>query len=147
MEKTNELNKFLSYIHMGNSVYRIYYEEAVNLKDHELIDEIVKTEEIFKTHEESITRLINEYGEEATNSITAAGLMGIYKEKMKSFDDSFDICISAVKTTNMGMVSAIKFLKENKNLPKKVKNEIKKVIIDYSEIIKSFTTYLTNNLI
>ena len=34
MEKTNELNKFLSYIHMGNSVYRIYYEEAVNLKDH-----------------------------------------------------------------------------------------------------------------
>lgn len=147
MEKTNELNKFLSYIHMGNSVYRIYYEEAVNLKDHELIDEIVKTEEIFKTHEESITRLINEYGEEATNSITAAGLMGIYKEKMKSFDDSFDICISAVKTTNMGMVSAIKFLKENKNLPKKVKNEIKKVITDYSEIIKSFTTYLTNNLI
>ena len=147
MEKTNELNKFLSYIHMGNGVYRIYYEEAVNLKDHELIDEIVKTEEIFKTHEESITRLINEYGEEATNSITAAGLMGIYKEKMKSFDDSFDICISAVKTTNMGMVSAIKFLKENKNLPKKVKNEIKKVITDYSEIIKSFTTYLTNNLI
>ena len=147
MEKTNELNKFLSYIHMGNSVYRIYYEEAVNLKDHELIDEIVKTEEIFKTHEESITRLINEYGEEATNSITAAGLMGIYKEKMKSFDDSFDICISAVKTTNMGMVSAIKFLKENKKLPKKVKNEIKKVITDYSEIIKSFTTYLTNNLI
>ena len=28
MEMTNELNKFLSYIHMGNSVYRIYYNES-----------------------------------------------------------------------------------------------------------------------
>lgn len=33
MEKTNELNKFLSYIHMGNSIYRIYYKEAVSLKN------------------------------------------------------------------------------------------------------------------
>ena len=33
MEKTNELNKFLSYIHMGNSVFRIYHKECENLKD------------------------------------------------------------------------------------------------------------------
>ena len=55
MEKTNELNKFLSYIHMGNSVYRIYYDEARELNDDELLDEIVKIQEIFKTHEESIS--------------------------------------------------------------------------------------------
>lgn len=147
MEKTNELNKFLSYIHMGNSVYRIYYDEARELNDDELLDEIVKIQEIFKTHEESITKLINCFGEEATNSITAAGLMGIYKEKMKSFDDSFDICMGAIKTTNMGMVSAIKFLKQNRKLSRKVKAEIKKVINDYSEILKSLTNYLLNNLI
>ena len=52
MEKTNELNKFLSYIHMGNSVFRIYYNEAKNLNDQNLIDLIVEIEEIFKKHEE-----------------------------------------------------------------------------------------------
>ncbi len=33
MEKTNELNKFLSYVHMGTSIYRIYYEHAEKLKN------------------------------------------------------------------------------------------------------------------
>ena len=32
---------------------------------------------------------------------------------MKVFENSFDICISAIKTTNMGMISAIKFLEDN----------------------------------
>ena len=85
MEKTNELNKFLSYIHMGNSVYRIYYEESKKINDDSLTKEIVYIQEKFKQHEESITKLINEQGEEATNSLTAAGLMGLYKEKMKVF--------------------------------------------------------------
>ena len=75
MEKSNELNKFLSYIHMGNSVYRIYYEEAKKIENKELLDEIVHIQEIFKKHEEEVTKLINELGEEATNSLTAAGLM------------------------------------------------------------------------
>ena len=48
MEKTNELNKFLSYIHMGNSIYRIYYKEAVSLKNEKLTDD-----EIYRVVKES----------------------------------------------------------------------------------------------
>ena len=36
MEMTNELNKFLSYIHMGTSVYRIYYDESEKFEDESL---------------------------------------------------------------------------------------------------------------
>lgn len=147
MEKTNELNKFLSYIHMGNSVYRIYYEEAKNMENETLIEKIVYIQEKFKKHEESITRLINEQGEEATNSLTAAGLMGLYKEKMKVFENSFDICISAIKTTNMGMISAIKFLEDNNKLSENIKNHIKEVINDYLDILNILKNYILNDLI
>jgi len=147
MEKTKELNKFLSYIHMGNSVYRIYYEEAKKINNESLTKEIVHIQEIFKKHEESITKLINELGEEATNSLTAAGLMGLYKEKMKVFENSFDICISAIKTTNMGMISAIKFLEDNNKLPEKVISHIKEVINDYLDILSVLKNYILDNLI
>ena len=78
MEKTNELNKFLSYIHMGMSVYRIYHGVAKKLNDDKLSALIVEIEEIFKTHEEKITKLIVENKEEATDSLTAAGIVAVY---------------------------------------------------------------------
>ena len=115
MEKTNELNKFLSYIHMGMSVYRVYHEHAEKMNDEDLLNEIVKVEEIFKTHEESITKEINELGEDATESLTLAGIMGVYKEKMMIVDNAFSICLNAIKATNMGMLSALKFLEDNNN--------------------------------
>ena len=80
MEKTNELNKLLSYIHMGNSIFRIYYEHAEEFHDETLKKQIVLIQEIFKKHEEKVTHLIKENKEEATKSITYAGIMGIYKE-------------------------------------------------------------------
>ena len=146
MEKTNELNKFLSYIHMGMSVYRIYYEQAVRLEDEKLKDKIVEVEEIFKTHEEKITKMINELGEEATNSLTAAGIMGIYKEKLKVFDDSFSVCINAIKATNMGMISAIKFLNDNKELHEEVRAKIVDVIEDYQRIEEKWVNYILTNI-
>lgn len=142
MEKTNELNKFLSYIHMGNSIYRIYFEEAKKLNDKQLMEKISAISEIFKTHEEKITTLIKENGEEATNSLTAAGLMGVYKEKMKVFNDSYSICISAIKSTNMGMISAIKFLNDNKKLSKKIKSHIKEIISDYIKIQEELVGFI-----
>ena len=99
MEKTNELNKFLSYIHMGNSIYRIYYKEAVSLKNEKLTDLIVSISETFKKHEETITKEIEKYGEKATESLTMAGLIGVYKEKMKNFKDDFVVVTSAIKAT------------------------------------------------
>ena len=51
MEKTNELNKLISYIHMGNSIYRIYLEHAEELQDNKLTNEIKEIQCIFKKHE------------------------------------------------------------------------------------------------
>lgn len=146
MEKTNELNKFLSYIHMGTSVYRIYYEQAEKFNDNDLIKLIVEIEEIFKTHEESITKHINDLGEEATNSLTAAGLMGVYKEKLKIFEDPFDICQSAIKSTNMGLLSAIKFFNDNSDLPHTTLKKIIEVIKDYDKIQTMWLKYLLRNI-
>lgn len=146
MEMTNELNKFLSYIHMGNSVYRIYYSEAKKFNDPSLDDMLTTIIEMFKTHEEQITRLINSFGETATDSLTAAGLFGVYKEKMKFFDTPLDICLSALKATNMGTISVLKFLNSNKNLHNEVKTEIYDVINDYGKIEKLLIEYSLNNL-
>ena len=146
MEKTNELNKFLSYIHMGTSIFRIYYEEAKEIHNKTLVNLIVEAEEIFKKHEEKITRLINELGEEATNSLTAAGIMGVYKEKMKVFEDSFSICYSAIKSSNMGRLSALKFLYNNKELSKDIISVIENVIRDYSSIINKFQEHILSEL-
>ena len=147
MEKSNELNKFLSYVHMGTSIFRIYYEEAKEINNNTLVNLIVESEEIFKRHEEKITKLINELGEEATNSLTAAGIMGVYKEKMKVFDNSFSICYSAIKSSNMGRLSALKFLYNNKELPNDVVCVIENVIRDYSSIINKFQEHILNELI
>lgn len=146
MEKTNELNKFLSYIHMGTSVYRIYYDEAKKFNDKTLENLINEMIEMFKTHEEEITKLINSFDEEATNSLTAAGIFGVYKEKMKIFDSPLDICLSALKSTNMGTISALKFLNSNKNLHDEIKAEIYDVINDYGKIEKMWVEYSLNNL-
>ena len=142
MEKTNELNKFLSYVHMGNSIYRIYYDESQRLKEEKLSKLIVEIMEIFKKHEEGIRSLIQEFGEEPTSSLTAAGIMGVYKEKMKVFNDAFTICTNAIKSTNMGLVSALKFLEENKELATGLKDKIMEVIDDYGVVIHKVKAYI-----
>ncbi len=142
MEQTNELNKFLSYIHMGMSIYRIYSNHAEALENKALMNLLTEIEEIFKKHEEGITSLINNYDEEATNSLTFAGVMGVYKEKLKTFDDAYTICVNAIKTTNMGLLSAIKFLEENNDLPEDVKTKVKEVINDYINIEVKITNYV-----
>ncbi len=144
MEKTNELNKLLSYIHMGNSIFRIYYDHAEKEEDYKLLELITSIMEKFKTHEEIITRLINEHNEEATNSLTAAGVLGVYKEKMKMFDSSFSIIISAIKATNMGMLSTMKFYHENSQLEQKILDKVKEIIIDYEKIQKQLIDYYLN---
>lgn len=146
MEKSNELNKFLSYIHMGTTIYRIYYSEAKKFNDEKLINLIVEIEEIFKTHEEKITKQINEMNEEATDSLTAAGIFGVYKERMKVFDSPFSICINAIKSTNMGLLSSLKFLKENSKLDSHIKEYVVNVISDYKNIQSKLINYTLSEL-
>lgn len=144
MEKTNELNKFLSYIHMGNTIYRIYHEQAEKLEDKKLVDLIIEIKGIFKKHEESITKLIVDLDEEATDSLTFAGIMGVYKERLKAFPDSLSICTSAIKSTYMGMISALKFLDDNKELSLGIKDQIIKVIDDYGVIANKIKEFVLN---
>ena len=54
---------------------------------------IQQLDTILKTHEEQITKLINSFGETATDSLTAAGIFGVYKEKMMIVDNAFSIFI------------------------------------------------------
>lgn len=147
MEKTNELNKFLSYIHMGTTIFRIYDEQASKLNNEKLSKKIFQIKEIFKTHEEKITKLIETFGEQATDSLTMAGIMGVYKERLKALDDEFSICINAIKSTNMGYISAIKFLYDNKNLAQGIKEKIIEVIEDYERIIKMLRAYIYEEII
>ena len=138
MEKTNELNKFLSYIHMGNSIYRIYYKEAVSLKNEKLTDLIVSISETFKKHEETITKEIEKYGEKATESLTMAGLIGVY--------NIIYIVINQYLLNEIGkinLISSLKFVSENKALPKSTKKLLFKVIDDYVQIIDELKNYLT----
>lgn len=143
MEKSNELNKFLSYIHMGNAIYRIYYEETKKLNNEKLTELIVSISETFKKHEEIVIREIEKLGEKATKSLTMAGRLGLYKEKMKSFKNDLAIATSAIKATNMGLISSLKFIGENKSLPKNTKKIIVKVVDDYAQIIVNLKNYIT----
>ena len=102
--------------------------------------------EIFKQHEELITKSINDYDETATNSLTAAGVLGVYKEKLRIFESPLDICLQSLKTTNMGTLSAIKFLSNNKDLQKEVIDKITTVINDYGEIEKKIINYCLESL-
>lgn len=142
MEKTNELNKFLSYIHMGTNIYRIYYEHSEKINSKKLLKLITNILEIFKTHEENITSLIVNEGEEATNSLTASAIMGVMMEKIKIVDDELSICTSAIKATYMGMISALKFLNQNDKLSDEIKKYIIKVIDDYEKICKMIKDFI-----
>lgn len=147
MEKSNELNKFLSYIHMGNSIFRIYYNSAKEIKDKKLIKQIKDIQETFKRHEEQITTLIHEMGEEATKSLTSAGVIGVFKEKLKTFDDCYTIVYSAISSINLGTLSALKFLRQNKNLKNPVKTNVENIIKDYSIIQSNLVNYYIKELI
>ena len=68
-------------------------------------------------------------------------------EKLKSFDNSFSICKAAIKSTNMGMLSTIKFLKENEHLPNKIKDVVKEMIDDYLFIQEQLVNFIITNCI
>lgn len=144
MKKTNELNKFLSYIHMGNNIFRIYGDQAIKLNDEKLVKLINEIMEIFKTHEEAISKLIIKEGEKPTERISFVGKMGICKEKMKRVKNSFDICTNAIEAMYMGIISSFKFLDENHELINGIKKQITKVIDDYGAVIDKIKEYLLN---
>ena len=65
---------------------------------------------------------------------------------MKIFDEPLDICVAALKATNMGTISSLKFLNNNKKLHNDVKHEIYEVISDYGLIENKIINYVLENL-
>jgi len=63
------------------------------------------------------------------------------------FKTPFDICISAIKATDMGTISSIKFLRDNKKLSKEMKEYIRNVIDDYKKIKDKLIGYLLKELV
>ena len=53
------------------------------------------------------------------------------------------VVTSAIKATNMGLISSLKFVSKNKALPKSTKKLLFKVIDDYVQIIDELKNYLT----
>ena len=142
METYNELNKFLSYIHMGNETFRIYYDKACEINSKRLKDLIVQIQEVFKTHEELITSILKRHNAECSDDLTMVGKMAVLMEKVKVTDEEFDICERAIKAVNMGLISGLKFAYYNKNMESEIKEAIKDVIADYTDITEKINDFI-----
>ena len=70
--------------------------------------------------------------------------MGVCRTKMKVFENAYDVVIEAYKATHMGLLSSLKFLKENRELPSDVKCRIECVIRDYEKIQNKWINYMLN---
>ena len=75
-----ELNKFLTGIHMGAATFKDFLEKAENSK---LREEIIKIIESFKRHEEAITNRIEELGGDASDKLGFIGTMSDMWQKIK----------------------------------------------------------------
>lgn len=136
-QKNKALNKFLSYVHMGNNTFRVYYDYAKKIGNQELIDVIVKSMELFKHHEEEFTNIINQ-SSDANDSLTQTAKMAICIEKMKPLNTTFDVCYNAIKAVNMGYLSVLKFFYNNQKLGSEILGKIELLIKDYNEIKSNF---------
>ena len=138
----NKLNKFLSYIHMGNDVFRLYYKHAEKIDNQELKELIVEIQEVFKQHEENMTNIIKSKGIDPTDSLTIQGKMGVIMENLKIIDNEFSIALDALKAVNMGEISALKFMYENKKIDESIINDLKIIITDYDKIKTKIKNYI-----
>ncbi len=140
-----ELNKFLSYIHMGNETLRLYHDAAENMNNKRLKKLITEIEEVFKRHEEAVTNVLKKRTCECTDSVTLMGKMAIVMEKLKIVESEFDICERAIKAVNMGLISGLKFAYYNKNMDDDVLEVIKDVVSDYTDITEKINDYILCN--
>ncbi len=142
MNGLNELNKFLSYIHMGNETFRLYYEKACELNNKELKTLICNIQETFKKHEEIVTSVLEKNGYECSDDVTLIGKMALLIEELKLVNDSFCICERAIKSVNMGLLSGLKMLYYNKNIDCEIISVMKDVISDYTDIMEKINDYI-----
>jgi len=145
MNDLHELNKFLSYIHMGNETFRLYYEKACELDNKELKRLITSIQEVFKTHEELVTGILERNDFDCSDDVTLIGKMALIMEELKLVDDPFKICERAIKAVNNGLLSGLKMVYYNKNLDEEIKEAMKDVISDYTDILEDINDFILDN--
>ena len=142
-----ELNKFLSYIHMGNETFRLYYKAAEDMDNKRLKKLITEIEEVFKRHEEIVTKVLEKRSCDASDNVTLMGKMALVMEKLKIVETEFDICERAIKAVNMGLISGLKFAYYNRDMDDEIKEVIKDVISDYTDIQEKINDYILVNCV
>lgn len=142
-----EMNKFLSYIHMGNETFRLYYKAAEDMNNKRLKKLITEIEEVFKRHEETVTKVLKKRTDDCSDSVTLMGKMALVMEKLKIIETEFDICERAIKAVNMGLISGLKFAYYNRDMDEEIKEVIKDVISDYTDIQEKINDYILVNCI
>lgn len=145
MNGLNELNKFLSYIHMGNETFRLYYDKACELNNKELKRLICDIQEVFKTHEELVTGILKKNDFDCSDDVTLIGKMALVMEELKLVNDTFCICERAIKAVNNGLVSGLKMVYYNKDLDEEIKEAMKDVIADYTNILEQINDFVLEN--
>ena len=127
-----ELNKFLTGIHMGGATFKDYLDKAQNLEFKSTLKKIIES---FKVHEAAITHRIGALGGNASDSLGIRGNIVEAFEKIKLIpvDTDAEVCEHAIKSLNMRIKNANKFMEANKNMEQNVMNDIKGVIKDYDD--------------
>ena len=139
-ELVQEMNKFLTGIHMGGTTFKDYLEIA---QSQELKDELVHIIESFKRHEEAITHRIESLGGDAADSVGIMGMMGEFFEKIKLIpvDTDEEVVDHAIKAMEMGMENADKFLIEHSDMEQSFKNDIEGVVKDYDNHLRKLKEF------
>lgn len=133
-EQIRRSNKFLSGIHMGNHIFKEYYNIA---HDDELKDTLLEIIDLFLEHKEKMQKAISDLGGDPTDKLTFLEQIGSFIEKIKimNVDDDFTICKYAIEAITMGIVGANEVIHQNRDLCDSIKNVIYDIEKDYDNIL------------
>lgn len=140
----DDLNKFLESIHMGSKITRIYKDKTTNNEVTEMLNEVL---DIFKKHEKNVSKQILKHKVKPNEALSKSKEMVVWMEKLKSFDENFDIGIETLKAINMGTSKGLEFIYEHNDYDQECTDILKDVIKDYSFLYDKVTNYITDKYI
>lgn len=138
--------RFLSYCRLGTACFRIYLQNA---KDGELVDLFSNQLKSLKENEDKLTACTNGIEPVSLGKLKFKERRVLYFERMKvqNYEDDIKIALNAIKTTELGMVSGMKYLNKNRNVFLHNFEEVAKSTIDqYMVIIAELKNYIIKKL-
>ncbi|HBD06415.1 MAG TPA: hypothetical protein DCY93_03280 [Firmicutes bacterium] len=139
-----EMNKFLSYLYMGENTFRIYLR---NVQEDDLMDLLTTHINKFKEHEQNIEEKISNYCAVKKN-LSFMQKRVLCMERMKADGRSdMKLAFLAVKAINMGLESAMKFLYEYYSyLPKDFADNALIIVAYYGEVNSDLKAYILKKI-